>query len=85
MQCLHYYRLASSPATVNFLRCLLSWRVMMTMTTQSTTRRRMRRTAAPPTAPPTTVMLMALELEAAVTAFVVEITIPESVHIEQIG
>ena len=45
----------------------------------------MRRTAAPPTAPPTTVMLMALELEAAVTAaFVVEVTIPESVHIEQI-
>ena len=58
----------------------------MTMTTQSTTRRRMRRTAAPPTAPPTRVMLMALELEAAVTAaFVVEITIPESVYVEQIG
>ena len=57
----------------------------MTMIRQSTTRRRMRRTAAPPTAPPTTVMLMALELEAAVTAaLVVEITIPESVHIEQI-
>ena len=55
MKCMHY---SSSPVTVNFLRCLLSWRVMTTMTMQSMTRIRMMRIAAPPTAPPTIAALI---------------------------